>query len=168
MYGNSRLRNLDFLLQTMGWNVSEGGGLISEAAEDDGNGGRQWEMQECDGWQRKTAGVADAFGRRQKMAVRHTTIAFSEGGWRSCVSLLQSSSDVFRSASALFPVLLLEPTPIPNPIHNKFLEIRLFSTCDYMAFPQPNRVIWSNWGTQLYGYEGHSILISIILCNPLI
>jgi len=48
--------------------------------------GRRREMRECDGRRQKTTGVAEAFGRRQKMAVRRTSIAFSAGGQRSCVS----------------------------------------------------------------------------------
>ena len=46
MYGNSSLRNLDFLLRTMGQNVSGGGGSILEAAEDDRNGGSFWKTLE--------------------------------------------------------------------------------------------------------------------------
>jgi len=56
MYGNGGLRNLDSLLRMMGRNVSEGGGSISEATEDDrrcrsateddGSGGSFWKMME--------------------------------------------------------------------------------------------------------------------------
>jgi len=48
-YGNGSLRDLDFLLWTMGRNMSEGGGLMSGAAEDDGNGRSMSEAAEDDG-----------------------------------------------------------------------------------------------------------------------
>jgi len=49
MYGNGSLWDLDFLLRTMGRNVSEGGGLMLGAVEDDGNSGSILEGAEYDG-----------------------------------------------------------------------------------------------------------------------
>ena len=51
-----------------------------------GSDGRRQEMQEHNGWRQEWQKRADAFRRRWKMAVRHTTIAFSEGRWSSCIS----------------------------------------------------------------------------------
>jgi len=61
-YGNGSLWNLDFLLWTMGRNVSEGGGSISGAVEDDGNSGSISEAAEDDG----RCGSATDDGRRRR------------------------------------------------------------------------------------------------------
>ena len=73
-YGNGSLWNLDFLLWTMGRNVSEGSGSISETVEDDGTCGS---ATDDSGRQREWRKRVEAFGRRWKMVVQHTTIVFS-------------------------------------------------------------------------------------------
>jgi len=75
----------------MGRNMSEGSGSMSGAAEDDGNGGSMSEAAEDDGSGGSVRKCAEAFRRLRKVAVRCTTIAFSAGGRRSCVSALQDT-----------------------------------------------------------------------------
>ena len=82
-YRNGLLQNLDFLLRMMGQNVSEGGGSILGAAEDNG---RCRSATDDSARRREWRKRAEAFGRHRKMAVRRTTIAFLAGGRRSCVS----------------------------------------------------------------------------------
>ena len=65
-YGNGSLRNLDFLLWTMGRNVSEGGGSISGAAEDDGNGRSMSEAAEVRQMTVEDDGSVTEDGRRQR------------------------------------------------------------------------------------------------------
>jgi len=139
MYGNSGLRNLDFLLQTMGRNMSEGGGSISEAAEDNGNGRRRQKTTGDAGVRRMTA-EDDGSGGSVRMLLEDI------GRWQ--FDVLQSrfrragGGHAYHRSKALLtcsnPLLLFFPCSFWNPHPFQTKSITNFLKSDFF----PHVIIW--------------------------
>jgi len=93
----------------------------------------------CGRWAGTCRKRADAFGRCQKMAVRCTTIAFSAGGRRSCVSLEQQ--DILRD------IRQETKQPKEEPVAQAAQELQKLSTCSLRSAE------WSECDGLLY-YHG--------------